>query len=135
MFHTRTQIDEKGDTASRQTGLDCSDSKDMARQEFGAEADINTILGKFGVNTQNRPPQYGELDTNLDLQQALAAIAESRAAYKRLAPEIRKEYNTWQKFVNGMNDGTLVALLDKMGKQHAADEAAAKAPKPEEKPN
>lgn len=133
-LNTRTQIDDKGDTISRMTGLDCTGSTDMARQEYGPDADINTLMNKFGINAPNRPVTYGEVDTNLDLQTALAAIDQSRAAYKRLAPEIKKEFNTWQKFVNAMNDGTLLTKLDQLGKAHADEEQLKKMAKTEEKP-
>lgn len=100
----RRQSDTMQEHYSRQVRLDCSESTDVARQEFKAEADITTILSKFGVQGATRPPLYEETDYTLDLQQALAAIERARGGYDRLPLEIRKKYPNWQSVILALAD-------------------------------
>lgn len=135
MRSIRTQIDDKGDEVSRATILDCSASRDMARQEFKDDADINVILSRFGLSTTNRTPTYGEIDYTLDLQTALGAIAQSQSAYRRLSPELKAKYPTWQKLVNAMASGHLAKDLDELGKKYSDDNKPAPPPEPDKTPN
>lgn len=114
---TRTQIDEMGDYYSALASLDCSveGNKDMARQEFKDEADINTILRNFGVNNQQRTMvQFGDADYTIDLQQAMHAINDTQNAYQKMHPEIHKIYPTYEKFIRGMQTGAVAKDLERI---------------------
>lgn len=109
----RTQADGQQDAYSDDSGLDCSlevdghDNKDMARQEFKDETNVNTILARFGIQSHNLPPQFRELDFSLDLQQALGAIAAAKAAYAILPQELRNTYPSVSQFLAAMESGQI----------------------------
>lgn len=111
----RTQYDDLQDDYSLLGGLDCSDSKDMARQEFKDESDVNMILARFGVDSfQAKQPLFGETDYDIDLQQALAAIKTAKEVHHGLPPELRKIYPTWRSMLNGANTGDLKKDMDRL---------------------
>lgn len=106
----RTQSDELGDIVSLETGLDASASatnRDMARQEFKQEADINVQLAKFGVFAPQRQLYFGDVDYGLELQEALAAIADAKNAWRQMPEEIQKRYRTWQSLLNALETGEI----------------------------
>lgn len=119
MHHAiRTRHDERGQEYSRKTALDCSDSKDMARQEFKDDADINIMLSRFGVNQQQRTmTQFGEADFTIDLQQAMHSINETQRAYTRMDPEIKKIYPTYENFVRGVQTGAVEKDLERINNE------------------
>lgn len=107
---TRTQRDKKQPELSRAGGLDCSESPDMARQEFKNEADVNELLKRFGVGTPlpSRQGEFGKaVDYDLDLQTALAAIAQARNAYSTMSNDLQRKYPSWQRFLNAIERGEL----------------------------
>lgn len=87
---------------------DIVENKDMARQEFAAEADINHMLNKFGITPERGAPTYGEWDDNLDLQQALTSVAEARTAYQELPDELKGKFHSMEELLTAVNNGTLV---------------------------
>lgn len=131
---TRTQTDKLNLTYSRRGGLDCTNSKDMTRQEFKEDADINVLLSRFGVNHQQRTLTYGEIDFNIDLQSATHAVRDAKAAHSRMSPEIQALYPTWQRFVTGIANGKVADDIARLDADKAALAAAA-AKKTEHKPN
>ena len=84
------------------------ENRDMARQEFAAEADINVMLSRFGVAPARGAPTYGEWDDTLDLQQAIASVTEARAAYAELPPELRNKFSSMDDLLRAYNNGSLV---------------------------
>lgn len=117
----RHQADQRGDEISAATGTDYSNAKDMTRQEYAADADINNLATKFNLDELRKPINWGgEVDTTIDLQQSLTAITESKQAYNRLHPDIRDKYPTWQLFLEGMDSGKLADDLAKMGLNNVA---------------
>lgn len=102
----RSQADDLGDEYSDNAGTDCSQSKDVARQEFKDESDINLLLGRFGVQGTGRIPTFGEVDYGIDLQAALGAIHDAKRAYTRLPKEVKDKYRNWQELLNAVEDGS-----------------------------
>lgn len=91
--------------------LDASNSpinKDMARQEFKDEADINYMLSRFGVTQPRGTPTYGTTDDTLDLQQALTSVREARAAYGDLPLNLREKFTSMEAMLNAIENGSLV---------------------------
>ena len=125
----RSQADDKGDSVSLQTGYDTG-SDSLTRQEFKDEADLNILLGRFGVNQQVRQdPRFIEIDYNLDLQSALAAVDAARRANYDIPQELRAKYPDWRTLLDGAESGEyqkdLQALADrKDAEQKAADKDA-----------
>lgn len=103
----RTQVDGKQPDYSERSGLDCSGSVDRARQEFKDEADTNKLLARYGVGLPLKPVVYGEQDFQLDLQKALEAVQVAKQAYRDLAPEIRRDYPSWQRLLMALENGKL----------------------------
>lgn len=123
----RTQIDGLNELYSDDTALDCSDMPDMTRQEFKAETDVNTILARYGIDGIKRPPEYSEIDYNLDLQQSLEAIRDAEQAIAKLPAEIYVKYPTWEQLLTGAFNGNYKRDLTAYYEQKAAEKAAADA--------
>lgn len=105
----RTQSDELGDEYARTTTIDCSDDTDTARQEFKDEADVNIILAKFGVNSLQRQPTWGqEVNYDLNLQTALEAITDAKAAHSQLPDDLKRRYPTWAALLNALEAREIV---------------------------
>lgn len=113
------------DAVSEQAGLLCEDES-LADQSAKEEADINTIVRRFGVT--GLLPQgakalfFADFDEVFDFQSAQNVVAEARQAFMALPADVRSRFgNDPQKFVEfcseAEEDGTLVHLaeLRKMG--------------------
>lgn len=87
---------------------DVIENKDMARQEYAKDADINNMLSKFGITPDRGAPTYGEWDDTLDLQQALTSVAEARQAYKELPRELKQKFGSMEELLTAYNNGSLV---------------------------
>lgn len=110
----RKQNDGLGDYYSEATALDCSaprpdgsENKDMTRQEFAAEADINTLLSRYGIGVPRKQVMYGEVDFGMDLQQAFAAIEAAKRMHRQLPDTLIEKYPSWEKLLNGLASGQL----------------------------
>lgn len=84
------------------------ESKDVTRQEFAKEADINYMLSRFGVTPERGAPTYGEWDDTLDLQQAIMSVTEAKAAYADLPEELRKKFGSMEELLTAYHNGSLV---------------------------
>lgn len=108
----RSQADDDQDIWSANTGIDCSDAEDMARQEFKEETDINNILRRFGLNGfLNNDGRYTDTDYTIDLQSALTTISDARQTFEDLPANIREKYPTMPKLVNALENGTFDKAL------------------------
>lgn len=84
------------------------ENKDMARQEFAQDADINHMLNKFGIAPERGAPTYGEWDDTIDLQQALTSVAEARTAYHDLPDKLKEKFSSMEDLLTAYNNGALV---------------------------
>lgn len=84
------------------------ENKDMTRQEFAKEADINYMLSRFGITPERGAPTYGEWDDNIELQTALQSVAEARTAYRDLPEELRRKFNSMEDILTAYNNGSLI---------------------------
>lgn len=99
---------DASDGATIDQGDQLTENKDMARQEFAKEADINYMLHKFGITPERGAPTYGEWDDTIDLQTALQATAEARAAYADLPKELKDKFNNIEELQLAYQNGSLV---------------------------
>lgn len=113
----RTQTDGDQDAWSHATGLACDPEGDKARQEHKNETDINVILGRFGVNVAQRQPTFGEVDYDVDLQTAMAAIGAAQRAHQRLPDSLKERYPDWRSVLNGLHSGQFRIDLDKVAQE------------------
>lgn len=106
--------------------LDCSESEDLAKQEFKAESDINEVLRRFNVTGQLpqnvRKPEYGDFTGIGDFQQALAAIEQARDSFMEMPADIRRRFdNDPGAFVDFFADPTNIAEARRLGLVPAAE--------------
>jgi len=84
------------DAVSHETGLECLDGS-KTQQSFAQEADINTIVNRFGVTGQlpspARLPSYGDFEGVWDYQSALHALKNAENAFMGLSADIRKRFD------------------------------------------
>lgn len=92
---------------------DRDDNKDMARQEQKDESDLHYMLTRFGVTQPRGAPMYGEYDDTLDLQEAINATREARAAYKELPQELRNKFTSMEHLLDAIANGSLVIKDEK----------------------
>lgn len=106
----RTQVDDLQEVYSAEAVINTQTSKDMARQEYKDEADINKLLYRYGVGlvAGQRQPTWGqEIDYEMDLQTALTSIAQAKQAWAGLDPELQKAYPSWRELLNALESGQL----------------------------
>lgn len=85
-----------------------ADNKDQARQEFKMEADINYMLSRFGITQPRGAPTYGVWDDTIDLQTAIMAVREARAAYNDLPEVLRNKFGSMEEILTAVDNGSLV---------------------------
>lgn len=100
---------------SNETGLRCDDDS-LAVQSQKEEADINTIVRRFGLTGKLpdniRIPQYGDYTGVTDYQSALNQIIEAEKSFYELPATMRQQFeNNPQNFLEFCTD---VKNLDKM---------------------
>lgn len=125
----QVDVDDTQDDVSLATGLDLSDEVKVTRQEFREEADVNTMLRRFGVPVAAaaRRPVFGDVDWDLDLHSAHIAVERAGAAFRKLPRVLQEKYKDTRGLLDAMNSGELAEDLkeDRERKEHHA--AAAKA--------
>lgn len=108
----QTDIGIEDSTIDASDGADIKDfdkpNKDVARQEFKADADINVYLSKLGITQARDAPQYGEWDDTIDLQTSIQALRDAREAFDRLPKELTSMFPNMEALLNAINNGTLV---------------------------
>lgn len=82
--------------ASDETGLACEDAS-LTKQSFAEDADINTIVRRFGVTGQLpvgvRQPMYGDFENVMDYHGAMTAITQARESFMMMPAEIRARFH------------------------------------------
>jgi len=91
----RTAYNYDADEVSNETGLVCPEPT-MAQQQFREEADINTIMERFGRTGELvapvRLPQYGDFSGVTDYHSAMNAVIEAQASFDSLPANIRARF-------------------------------------------
>ena len=92
----RTPYNYDTDKASEETGLKCEDGS-KTQQNQREEADINTIVKRFGLTGQLpenvRAPQYGDFTEVIDYHTALNAVRAAEESFMEMPAEIRSRFN------------------------------------------
>lgn len=107
----QTDIGVEDQTLDASEGADQpngTDNKDMARQEFKNEADINYMLSRFGITQPRGTPTYGEWDDSIDLQSAIQAVAEAREGFSTLPKEMTDKFKSMEEMLKALENGSLV---------------------------
>lgn len=118
---TRSRSNPKQDEASRECVVYMNPKDDRTRQEFKKESDANNLLQRFGASSLIglRQPMYLEIDYDLDLQGAKAAVREAKEAFNRLPADLKRKYPTWPHVMNAIQRGEITSedLKPKAAKQ------------------
>lgn len=86
------------------------DEPKLVRQEFAEEADINTLINRYGPLTRmGGADDYGEFDLTQDLTDALEAMRVVRSTYDRLPEHVRQRYSAAE-FQRRMETGEEISL-------------------------
>lgn len=113
----RTQVDELGDAYSEATALTFDPKKDKTRQEFKNDTDPNVILARMGIHgAPLRRVSHGEVNTEMDLQQAIHATKEAQAAHRKLPPELRRQYPSLVDLFAAIELGKITAITKQESK-------------------
>lgn len=113
-YSVRSQADNLGDYYAWASALHTGDET-LVRQEFRDEADINILLGRFGVNVNQRQAVFGqELDYNLDLQTAIEAADAGKKAWAAQPEELRQRYPSFRHMVDAIESGEYEQAMQKV---------------------
>lgn len=92
----RTPYNYDTDEVSNETGLVCLEPT-MAQQQFRDEADINTIMERFGRTGELiapvRMPQYGDFTGVSDYHTAMNAVIEAQTSFDALPAKVRARFD------------------------------------------
>lgn len=107
------------DQASWDIGLVCLDDS-KAVQSAAEEADINTIVRRFGLTGQLpvdvKAPQYGDFTEVTDYQTAMNAVLEAQASFAAMPAEVRSRFgNDPGAFVDFCSDESNKDEMKKLG--------------------
>lgn len=91
----RSGFNYDADQVSAETGLECLDPT-LAQQQFAEEADINTIVNRFGLTgelpTAVRMPTYADFEEAIDYHSAMNVIAAARESFMAMPAEVRLRF-------------------------------------------
>lgn len=128
----RTKTDGRQQEYSRRTATH-TPGPDLARQEFRQTTDINFILsrhGAAGLRAAQLGAQINEVNYDLDLQQALAAVAAARMAHRKMSKATKEKYPTWQSLLNAVEAGEFTMPKEGEESTRVDSETPAETPKP-----
>ena len=84
------------DAASDETGLSCLDPS-LAKQAFAEEADINTIVKRFGISGEVpqgvETPTYGDFTGVFDFHSAVNVVAAAHESFDAMPAEVRFRFH------------------------------------------
>lgn len=105
----RTAYNYDMNEAGDETGLDCSVEPSMTKQSFAEEADINTIVRRFGLTGQLpenvRMPTYEDFTGVTDFKSAMDALALARESFEEMPAHVRERFdNDPHQFVEFCSD-------------------------------
>ncbi|WNK12516.1 MAG: internal scaffolding protein [Microvirus sp.] len=119
MEFTRNAFNYDTDAASETTGLMCLDAS-KTQQQFADDADINTIVRRFGLTgqlpTAGAMPTYGDFDAVVDYHTAVNSIRSATEAFMALPGAVRLEFsNDPQRFVDFCSDPRNIVRARELG--------------------
>lgn len=107
------------DEHSDRFGTRCEDVS-LARQSEREDADINTIIRRFGLTGQmpkdQRPLMYGDFTGITDFESALAAVVDAQELFMTMPAEVRSRFrNDPQEFLLFCSDEKNRDEMKKLG--------------------
>lgn len=77
----------------------------LARPEFLADADINSLLRRYGAVAPQRAVESGDVNTDVDLTTAFDMLRDAREAYAGADARVLERYPTFGSFVEAVEAG------------------------------
>lgn len=116
--------------ASRESGVDASVEPSLTHQSFAEEADINTIVKRFGLTgelpSNVRMPEFADFTEVHDFKTAMDAVARSREAFEAMPADVRARFgNDPAAFVDFCTDSSNLEEARKLGLVPAVELAEA----------
>lgn len=116
----RSGLNYDMDAVSRETGLVCCEAENMTQQQFAEEADINTIVRRFGLTGELpenvRTPQYGDFTGISDYKDAMNAVRAADEAFMELPADLRYKFaNDPQRLLEFVSNGDNREEAKKLG--------------------
>lgn len=104
---------------SQRTGLCCEDETRTVQSQ-AEEADINTIVRRFGLTGHMpegvRPPMYGDFDTIGDYREAIEAVKAAERSFMAMPADVRYRFdNDPGSFVDFCSDPRNIDEMRKLG--------------------
>jgi len=104
---------------SDETGLFCADAS-LAVQDAAEEADINTIVRRFGLTGQLPDavdaPVYADFEEVLDFHSAMVAVRKAETAFMTMPADVRARFaNDPGRFVDFCSDEKNLAEMKELG--------------------
>lgn len=115
----RTEYNYDMDKASLASALECKDDS-LAIQSQRDEADINTIVKRFGI-TGTLPqtlklPEYADYEEVFDYRSALDAVKEAERQFMSIPADIRAKFdNDPGQFLEFVSDPVNIEAVREMG--------------------
>lgn len=115
-MYKRVEVRQQNDLLSAEQkaemfGTVCDPAENVTRQEFKAECDTATLLQRFGAGQAFpvRPAFFGEVDYDLNLQDAIHAMRAAQAAFERLPADLQRRYQGWGALADAIARGEVKA--------------------------
>lgn len=107
------------DDVSRETGLACDDPS-KAVQDAAEDADINTIVRRFGLTGQLpdavQAPRFEDFDAVYDYHTAMIAVTKAQDAFMQMPADVRARFgNDPQVFLKFVGEEGNRAEAEKLG--------------------
>ena len=121
------------DKVSLETGLECDPDDNRTQQQFAEEADINTIVARFGLTGELpdvvRVPQSGDFTGVSDFQSAMQAVRAAEEGFMELPAALRARFqNDPQRLLEFMEDDRNKDEAIKLGLVNKAPEVSRETP-------
>lgn len=85
------------DYVSQKSGLDFSKEESLTQQQFAEEADINTIVKRFGLTGEIpgdfQAPMSGDFEDVVDFHTAMNTVRTAQEEFMRLPAQLRFRFN------------------------------------------
>lgn len=120
-FTYRQQYDDEADAIERAITDIVNDEPSMTEQHHAADADLNTIVARFGIGDGAIPPAamdpryFGDFTDAVDLKTSLDRVREAEERFAALPVEIRRRFGNdpvalWDFVNNPANDEEAIKL-------------------------
>lgn len=120
-FKFRTQYNEIEDAEERENTTQYPIGESLTQQHFAADADLNTIVERFGITDGSMPvahldPQaFGDFSDVPDLKEALDIVRRAQTNFAALPAKLRERFHNdpaalWNFVQNPDNDDESVRL-------------------------